>query len=93
LCRRIFVGNVSNPIKDAVTGNTKVITVQVTNLYSASQLDNIEKMLKKIAGVESVQRRNFSAAGTATLDAASPFISYRSEGNLSGFPRVTSSPF
>jgi hypothetical protein len=56
-------------LKDAIVGKTRVITVQITNLYSASQLDTIEAALKKTAGVEAVQRRNFnSSTETATLD-------------------------
>jgi len=56
-------------IRDAIVGGNRTITLKITSLYSASQLDALEAALKKAANVQSVQRRNFdAAAGTATLD-------------------------
>lgn len=56
-------------IKEGIIASTKVISVQIANLYSASQLDCLEATLRHIAGVETVQRRSFdAAAGMAALD-------------------------
>ena len=62
-------------IKEAITSENKTITIAITDLYGASQLDAIEAGLKKISSVQSVQRRNFdAAAGVATLDVETPLL-------------------
>ncbi len=56
-------------LKDAVLNQARVMTVKVTNVSSGAQLNTIEVAIKKMTGIESVERRSFSQnSRTAILD-------------------------
>jgi len=56
-------------IKDDRTGGSKTYNIRISGLRSAQQLYNLEAAFNKIAGVSSVQRRNYvSDRGVANLE-------------------------
>lgn len=73
-------------IRDAITSENKTINIVITDLYGASQLDALEAGLKKIASVQSVQRRNFDATvGVATLDVETTLLTAQLSKELLAF--------
>ncbi len=56
-------------LKTKVLDAGRVVTVKITGVTSAAQLDYLESVIKRMAGIDSVERRNFSLAShTAMLD-------------------------